>query len=64
MINNTMIKNYTDRHSEYGDYVVCSNCLEIMVVDTGEEICPSCNKSGVLAWMDEGNPEVYVGGIT
>lgn len=40
------------------DYVKCCNCSFIGTVELGGEICPECNKSGALAWVDEDKQEV------
>lgn len=45
----------------FGDFVKCNNCeSENMKVALGSEICPICGAIGMLAWVDEENPEVEV----
>ena len=38
--------------SDIGDLVQCCNCGKIMLVNSGEEICPECNEDGTLKWLD------------
>lgn len=37
----------------YGDFVRCTNCGKLMLVDLREEICPECCTDGSLMWVDE-----------
>lgn len=36
-----------------GDWVKCNWCDKIMLLPSGAEKCPKCNKEGCLAWMNE-----------
>lgn len=36
-----------------GDWVVCSNCGEIMLLPHGADKCPECKKAGCLGWASE-----------
>ena len=38
--------------NESGDHVNCLNCLNIMLVDIGEERCPICNEYSMMMWVD------------
>lgn len=37
----------------WGDFVVCCNCGQHLLLPVGSEICPCCNKNGGLAWGDK-----------
>ena len=41
------------------DFIKCSNCEYIGMVNIGEEKCPKCNQEGVLMWIDDNLQEVY-----
>ena len=38
---------------EKGDFVRCNMCGELLLVPTGEEICPFCGADGCMEWADE-----------
>lgn len=40
------------------DFVKCSCCEFIGLVNKGKEICPNCNEIGCLQWADENNQEI------
>lgn len=37
----------------WGDFVVCCNCGQYLLLPVGSEICPNCNKTGGLTWGDK-----------
>lgn len=39
--------------NEYGDLVQCMNCERVMLVNSGTKICPECDESGTLSWVDD-----------
>ena len=43
----------TNERGVYVDFVACSNCGEIMLVNLGKEICPHCKKDGSLMWENK-----------
>lgn len=45
-------------YGDKADLVVCENCDRLMVVNVGEEVCPSCGVEGCLDWHDTENEEV------
>lgn len=44
---------------EYGDYVVCVNCGQTMLVDIGTDLCPYC-RTETLKWKIPGQPEIHI----
>jgi hypothetical protein len=54
------IKNMVTKanHGNIADHVKCSNCGTEMLVDVGMDVCPNCEKSGCLAWVNSEQPEV------
>lgn len=57
---NVLDKRTDENYSfEKGDFVCCSNCGELLLVDIGTETCPNCNKAA-LSWVDSEHQEVTV----
>ena len=44
---------------EYGDYVICVNCGQTMLVDIGTDLCPHC-RTETLKWKIPGQPEIHI----
>lgn len=42
---------------EYGDFVFCTNCGKIMVVNIGTEKCPECSEVALM-WENSKEQEV------
>ena len=40
------------------DFVRCTNCEKIMLVDRGTDDCPDCGEHGTLMWEQEGYEEI------
>lgn len=40
------------------DLVKCCNCGWHGTVESGQEECPKCGKTGCLAWQDENKQEI------
>lgn len=38
---------------EYGDWVVCTECGNKMLLPCGSDRCPECGKVGCLSWASE-----------
>ena len=38
---------------ETGDFVICNNCDAYMLLPTGADKCPRCEKVGCLAWVND-----------
>lgn len=45
-------------YDEYKDHVKCCNCMEVILVNVGEEECPKCGFTGALMWVNPEEPEV------
>lgn len=43
-----------------GDFIKCTNCGYIGVVETGSEECCKCNQEGCLSWVDYNNQEIDI----
>ena len=57
---NVLDKRTDENYSfEKGDFVCCSNCGELLLVDIETETCPNCNKAA-LSWVDSEHQEVTV----
>lgn len=41
-----------------GDLIKCCNCGHVGVIEKCSDICPSCNSTGCLSWLDENNQEI------
>lgn len=43
---------------DFGDFVKCCNCGQLMLLPIGAEICPRCHTEGYLSWVDYENQEI------
>lgn len=43
---------------DFGDFVKCCNCSQLMLLPIGAEICPRCRTEGYLSWVDYENQEI------
>lgn len=47
-----------------GDFVVCNDCQELMLLPYGADQCPECYSGGTLDWADKENQEVSLDWLT
>jgi len=43
---------------EYGDFVKCVECENIMITDIGIDHCPECGKHDSMIWTEEGFTDI------